>query len=167
MTKQNKVILIIAIFAAGCVAGMTILLIIAAVAIPATQAVIRKGNETSASNSLRFLNTEEQNYASTYPANGFACSLTALGGSPQSGPPSPEAAQMISSDLAAGHKAGYTFAISNCAKEKDRVISYKLTAVPDRVRHTGARGFCTDQDGAIKFDPRGGTNCTELLPLVP
>lgn len=124
------------------------------------QATIRKANETSATNTI---NTEEQNYNDTYPAHGFACSLSALGGSPQSGPETAEAAQLISADVAAGHKAGYTFAISNCVKQKDQVVSYKLTAVPAVVGHTGNRGYCTDENGEIRFDPKGGTNCTELL----
>ncbi len=29
-------------------------------------------------------------YESTYPANGYACTLTALGGDPNSGAPSPQ-----------------------------------------------------------------------------
>jgi type IV pilus assembly protein PilA len=163
MTKQGKVVLVIAIVGACCIAGVTLLLILAALAIPAMQATIRKANETSATNVLKLINTQEQAYAMTYPQNGFACSLTALAGSTQSGPATPEAAQLIPPELTTGHKAGYTFYFSDCMKEKDHTISYKLTAIPDVVGHTGARGFCTDQDGAIYFDPKGGTNCTEVL----
>jgi len=159
MTKHTKVLLIIV--GASCLP--IVILILMTLAIPATQAVIRHANETSATNTLRFLNTEEQNYLEMYPQHGYACSLAQLGGSPQSGPATADAAQMISDDLASGHKAGYAFAISDCFKQKDQVVSYKLTAAPDAVGHTGNRGFCTDQDGQIRFDSRGGTNCTELL----
>jgi type IV pilus assembly protein PilA len=31
------------------------------------------------------------------------------------------------------------------------------------VGKTGDRGFCSDQSGIIKFDPAGGTNCTQTL----
>jgi len=171
MTKQNKVILIVVIVGACCVGGLTILLILATLAIPAAQAVIRHGNETSAVNSIKFLVTEESNYASTYPSHGFSCSLATLGGHPGTAAPTPESAQMIPDDLASGHKAGYTFAISNCVrvtiKGQDQVTSYEITATPDRVGHTGNRGFCSDETGQVRFDPKGGTNCSELLQLAP
>jgi len=167
MTKQSKVILIVVIVGACCVGGLTILLLLATLAIPATQAVIRHGNETSAVNGVKFLVTEENNYLATYPSHGFSCSLAALGGHPGAAPPTPESAQLIPDDLASGHKAGYTFAISSCVKVtikgKEQVTSYKITAVPDRVGHTGIRGFCSDENGQLMFDPKGGTNCTETL----
>jgi type IV pilus assembly protein PilA len=31
------------------------------------------------------------------------------------------------------------------------------------VGQTGNRTFCSDQFGSIKFDPTGGTNCTQNL----
>jgi len=146
---------------------MSVILILMTLAIPATQAVIRHGNETSAVNSVKFLVTEENNYATTYPSHGFSCSLAALGGHPGAEPPTPEAAQMISDDLASGHKAGYTFAIGKCVKTTinnvDQVNSYEITAVPNSVGHSGTRGYCADENGEVRFDPKGGTNCTDLL----
>jgi type IV pilus assembly protein PilA len=146
---------------------MSVILILMTLAIPATQAVIRHGNETSAANSVRFLVSEENTYSSQYPSHGFTCSLAALGGKAGTEPPSAEAAQMIPEDLASGHKAGYTFAIGKCVKTTinnvDQVNSYEITAVPNSVGHSGNRGFCADEDGVIRFDPKGGTNCTELL----
>ena len=146
---------------------MSVILILLTLAIPAMQSVIRRGNETSAITSLRMLDEMEGQYNSTYPQHGFACSLTALGGKIGSGPPTAEAAQLIPDDLASGHKAGYTFTISNCAKTTinnvDQYNSYQITAVPNSVGHSGNRGFCTDENGEIRYDPKGGTNCTELL----
>lgn len=146
---------------------MSVILILMVMAIPAMQSVIRRGNETSAIASLRMLNEMEGQYASTYPQHGFACSLSALGGKIGSGAPSPEAAQLIPDDLASGHKAGYTFTISNCNKTTinnvDQYNSYQITAVPNSVGHSGTRGFCTDENAEIHYDPKGGTNCTELL----
>ncbi len=146
---------------------MSVILILLTLAIPAMQSVIRRGNETSAIASLRMLDEMEGQYNSTYPDHGFACSLNALGGKVGSGPPTAEAAQLIPDDLASGHKAGYTFTISNCAKTTinnvDQYNSYQITAVPNSVGHSGNRGFCTDENGEIRYDPKGGTNCTELL----
>jgi type IV pilus assembly protein PilA len=45
----------------------------------------------------------------------------------------------------------------------DRSNGYTITAVPQTVGKTGDRGFCADQFGSIKYDPAGGTNCTQNL----
>jgi type IV pilus assembly protein PilA len=146
---------------------MSVILILMTLAIPAMQSVIRRGNETSAIASLRMLNEMEGQYNSSYPQHGFACSLTVLGGKVGSSAPSAEAAQLIPDDLASGSKAGYTFTISGCAKTTinniDQYNSYQINAVPNSVGHSGNRGFCTDENAQIHFDPKGGTNCTELL----
>jgi type IV pilus assembly protein PilA len=102
-----------------------------------------------------------------YPANGFACSLSQLGGDPKSGAPSAQAAQLIDVGLATGNKAGYTFAITNCNKvtvnNQDMYTSYEVTAVPTSVGKSGDRGFCSDENNRITFDPAGGTNCTQPI----
>ncbi|MDE1162067.1 MAG: type II secretion system protein [Acidobacteriaceae bacterium] len=145
---------------------MSVILILMTLAVPAMQKTIKRANETSAINSLRTLNQMEGQYNSTYPTHGFSCSLTTLGGKTGT-TPSPEAAQLIPDDLASGSKAGYTFTISNCAKttinNQDQYNSYQITAVPNSVGHSGDRGFCTDENAQIHYDPKGGTNCTELL----
>jgi type IV pilus assembly protein PilA len=145
---------------------MSIILILATLAIPAMKKARITANETSAIQSLRDLNTQESQYNSQFPKNGFSCSLAALGGKEGSGTPTPEAAQLIPEDLASGSKAGYTFAITNCTKvtvnNQDQITGYTLTAVPNTIGSTGNRGFCTDGN-EIHYDPKGGTNCTELL----
>jgi type IV pilus assembly protein PilA len=145
---------------------MSVILILMTLAIPQMQKVIKRGNETSAIQSLRTLNSMEGQYNSQFPTHGFSCSLAALGGKAGSGAPTAEAAQLIADDLASGNKAGYTFAITNCTKttvnNQDQITSYEVTAVPNTVGKTGDRGFCTDGND-IRYDPKGGTNCTELL----
>jgi type IV pilus assembly protein PilA len=146
---------------------MSVILIIMAIAIPGMQKAVIRANETSAVSSVRMLNTMENQYSSSYPQHGFACSLTALGGKVGSGTPTPEAAQLINEDLASGSKSGYTFTIGGCSKNTinnvDQYNSYTVNAVPNSVGHTGNRGFCSDENGQIHYDPKGGTNCTELL----
>jgi type IV pilus assembly protein PilA len=126
----------------------------------------KTAQEVSAVSSLRTLGQAEIMYSSSYP-NGFSCSLSRLGGKPDAGAPTPEAAQLIPDDLASGKKAGYTFTISNCAKTtvkgQDMYTSFQITAVPDSVGKTGDRGFCADESMQIRYDPSGGTNCTEPL----
>lgn len=144
---------------------MAVILIISLIAIPSMLNMMIQAHETSALASMRAIQAAEVQYQTNFPANGFACSITALGGSGSSGPPTPQAAQMLQATLATGQKDGYTFTISNCTKtqganNQDLYTSYEVTAVPQTVGKTGHRGFCMDMSGDIKADPAGGTNCT-------
>jgi type IV pilus assembly protein PilA len=145
---------------------MSVILILMTLAIPEMQKVIKKGNQTSAIQSLRTLDSMEGQYNSAFPTHGFACTLAELGGKAGSGPPSPEAAQLIPEDLATGVKAGYTFSITCGSKTTvnniDQYNSYEITAVPTAVGKTGDRGYCTEGN-EIRYDPKGGTNCTDIL----
>jgi type IV pilus assembly protein PilA len=146
---------------------ISIMLILMLIAIPNFAGMKMQANRTSAIQSLRAIYQAEIQYQTNYPANGFACSLPALGGDPKAGPPSPTAAQVLQSDLAAGQKSGYTFNIVNCTKvsvnNQDMFTSYEATAVPQAVGKTGHEGFCIDQQGEVKADPTGGTNCTQSI----
>jgi type IV pilus assembly protein PilA len=147
---------------------MSVILILMLVAIPSLLNMTIQAHETSALGSLRAIQAAQVQYQTNYPANGFACSLTVLGGNPGSGPPSPQAAQVLQNSLASGQKDGYTFNIVNCTKantanNQDLFTSYEITAVPQTIGKTGHRGFCMDMSGEIKADPAGGTNCT--VPL--
>jgi type IV pilus assembly protein PilA len=146
---------------------IAIILILMLMAIPTIGSLTKKGNETSAINSVQTVTKAEIQYQSSYPANGFACSLPTLGGDPNSGPPTPAAAQILQGDLTSGYKSGYIFTITCSSKVTingtDRSNGYTITAVPQTVGKTGDRGFCSDQFGSIKYDPVGGTNCTQNL----
>lgn len=146
---------------------MSVILIIITLAIPSYEHVHIKANETSAIASVRMLNSMETEYNSTYPTHGFACSLATLGGKQGSGTPTAEAAQLIPEDLGSGSKAGYNFTIANCQRNTvnnvDQFNSYQITATPVSQGKSGNRTFCSDESGQIHFDPKGGTNCTEIL----
>jgi type IV pilus assembly protein PilA len=146
---------------------MSVILILMAVAIPNYMNMRSQANETAAMEELRTLNSAEIQYQTDYPANGFSCNLSQLGGDPKSGAPSAQAAQLIPSDLASGYKSGYLFAITGCTKvnvnNQDVYTSFEVTAVPQSVGKTGHRGFCMDQTGEVKADPAGGTNCTQPI----
>ena len=145
---------------------MAIITILMLLAIPTISALRKNGNRLSAIASIRAIETAETMYSTTYPTNGYSCSLTAMGGDPSSGPPSPTSAQLLKADITSGFKDGYIFAITNCQKvtvnSTDRITSYSITAVPQTVGKTGDSGFCAD-DAGIKSDPAGGTNCTQLV----
>lgn len=146
---------------------MSVILILITLAVPMMQNVNKTAHETSAIASLRDINRAEGQYNSQYPQRGFTCTLSNLGGKNDGSTPTPEAAQLIQDDLAGGNKAGYTFSIQcgqkTTVNNQDQYNSYQLVAVPNSVGHSGNRGFCSDESGQIHFDPKGGTNCTELL----
>jgi type IV pilus assembly protein PilA len=146
---------------------IAIILILMLMAIPTIGSLKKKANETSAINSVQTINKAEIQYQSTFPANGYACSLQALGGDPAAGAPSTTSAQILQPDLASGDKSGYIFNITNCTKVtingQDRYTGYTVTAVPETVGKTGDRGFCSDQFGTLKQDPAGGTNCSQPM----
>ena len=146
---------------------IAIILILMLMAIPTIGSLKKKANETSAINSVQTINKAEIQYQSTYPVNGFACSLQSLGGDPASGAPSATSAQILQPDLASGDKSGYVFTVGNCTKVtvngQDRFTGYTVTAVPETVGKTGDRGFCSDQFGTLKQDPAGTTNCSQPL----
>ena len=159
----------IAIIGGCCVLLIPIVLIVAAIAIPQVLKFRKNANEASAVLVLHAIGQAEANYNVTYPANGYACSVATLGGDPGSGAPTAQAAQLIDPTLAAtGRKSGYTFTIVCGAKvtlnDQDSYTSYQLTAVPDQVGKSGDKGYCSDQDGVVRSDPDGGTNCTQPLP---
>jgi type IV pilus assembly protein PilA len=146
---------------------MAIIAILMLIAIPTVGSLKKRANDLSAIQSIRAISQAQLQFESTYPTNGFACSLAALGGDPKAGAPSPTQAQMLQGDLSTGVKSGYIFAITNCTKVNlngtDRITGYQVTAVPQTVGQTGDRGFCSDQFGTIKADPAGGTSCTQSI----
>jgi type IV pilus assembly protein PilA len=146
---------------------ISIMLILMLIAIPNMLNLKATANETSAKQSLRAIQMAETQYMTNFPANGYACSLAALGGNASSGAPNPQSAQLLQGDLAGGQKAGYSFSIVNCQKapgaQQDDFVSYEVTAVPQVIGKTGHSGYCLDMSGEIKSDPSGGTNCTVAI----
>lgn len=141
------------------------LAILMIVAIPALLGARQKADEASAVASLRTIVLAENMYQLTYPANGYACRLSQLGGNPHAGQPTPQSAQLIDDSLASGKKSGYTFTISHCTQAAvdghQMVTGFQVTAVPDNPQQGHPRGFCTDETDVILADPNGGTNCTD------
>ena len=146
---------------------ISIMLILMLIAIPNFNKMKAQANETSAINSLQAIYKAQIQYQTTYPQNGFACSLQALGGDPKQGAPTPTSAQLLQGDLPNGIKNGYTFNIVNCTKvtvnNVDQITGFDLTAVPQAVGKTGNKGYCLDQYDEMRSDPQGGTNCTVTM----
>jgi type IV pilus assembly protein PilA len=128
-------------------------------------------NEQSAIHLMMKIDQAELMYETTYPEKGFACSLTALVGDPSSGQQASDVAQVFSKEqakeLASGVASGYRFRIGNCMAANvhgvQRILGYQVIAQPVSPGITGKRSFCSDQTDEIKFDPTGGTHCTEVF----
>jgi type IV pilus assembly protein PilA len=144
---------------------LAVVLVLMVIVVPGFEHTRRMADESQAITSLKTLNQSEGQYGAMFPTLGFACSLSALGSETGAGKPTPDDAELIPNDLASGVKAGYRFTISGCGPvvAGAPVGSYRIAAVPLKVGSRAQRGFCTDQTGKLRFDPKGGTDCTDDL----
>jgi type IV pilus assembly protein PilA len=114
-------------------------------------------NESSVIAAMRTINTAQVTYAATYPNQGFACSLSFLGGMGGGSTPDERHAMLVEPRLANGRKSGYVLRVSNC--NGSPATAYSLTAVPAD-SSSGTKAYCTDQTAVIRFSPDGnGANC--------
>jgi hypothetical protein len=161
-------------------AAMIPFLIIAAIAIPNLLRARMAANEASAAGTLRYINTANAIYGSTYD-NGFATSLEVLGGI-GIGQRDCNHAQLIDQQLTTGRKYGYIFtyvAVAQEGKSPDAEMGskpappgcnlrgaerYKVTADPIQRGATGRRSFFTDETGVIRFE-RDGTATEGSQPI--
>jgi len=152
---------------------VTIILIIAAIAIPNLLRARIAANEASAVASLRTINTAEITYASTYPTVGFAPALANLGGAlGVACVPSSTTACLVDSVLSSNGnpansgKSGYKFTTGTGTVSGALNIGYTALAVPLTLNRTGIRGFCAEEDGVVRVDPLGVCSNTEAGILV-
>lgn len=109
-------------------------------------------NEAAAVAAVRMLNTSEITYAASFPADGFTCTLSDLGGMGSGNGVSEHQAMLIDLRLASGRKVGYVFALSGCNGTPSSRFS--VTAVPADPT-SGTRAFCSDESAAIRFSTDG------------
>src|SRR5579863_5149050 len=138
---------------------VTIILIIAAIAIPNLMRSKIQANETSAVGSLRALTESALLYSNTY--GGFPHALSDLGPAPSGTPASSANADLIDSVLAGGIKAGYRFTyVVGATDPAGNVLTYSITATPVTPGSTGQRSFFTDQSGTIRNTSSGTADAT-------
>jgi prepilin-type N-terminal cleavage/methylation domain-containing protein len=159
---------------------VTIIGIIAAIAIPQLMRARMAGNEASAIGSLRSVNSAQLTY-STSCAQGFAITLNEL-----ASPPATGGQPFISPDLGMSpvSKSGYTHtyapgtaiatAAPSCtAGAAQPAAGYNYFAVPISVGQSGLRRFGTSHlqtiyenaSGAVTFDSPDGGRVTVGTPL--
>ena len=144
---------------------VSIILIIAAIAIPNLLQARVAANESSTVGSLRTINTAMITYIDNYPTVGFAPTLANLGGA-NCAAPDQNGACLIDNLLASGSKSGYTF--SSTGIGSDTNIAYVAVGLP--VAANGNRSYCTTEDGVIHYDPTGANipdhdSCIALTQL--
>jgi len=137
---------------------VSIILIIAAIALPNFMRSRMTANETAAVTNLRTIITAHVAYISTY-SNGYAPNLAALDGV---GPPTCNSSGYIDDVLATGQKTGYNYGLNpgipvttvppGCAAG---VVNFMVTATPTVVGTTGQRSFCSLENGLIRQEPSG------------
>lgn len=133
---------------------VTIILIIAAVAIPNLIKTKATANEASAVTSLTTLNSTSIMYSMTY--GGFPHALADLGPASGSTSPTSASADLIDSILASGNKSGYHIVYAAGATDTSgNVLGYSIAASPISPGTTGTKYFYTDQTGVIRASTAG------------
>ena len=121
---------------------IAIILIILSIALPQMSKSRMHAQEMAAIKTLNTINTTEIQYQSQFGK--FATAITQLGPPPSGGGEGPEAAGLISGNLATGTSSGYNFAVTQTPG------GYAVSAMPKTFGSTGRRTFYTDQTGVIR-----------------
>jgi type IV pilus assembly protein PilA len=139
---------------------VTIILIIAAIAIPNLMRSKIQANETAAVGALKALTESALLYSNSY--GGFPHSLSDMGpGASGTSAASSASADLIDSVLAGGVKSGYRFTYAALATDPaGNVLTYSITATPITPGSTGQRSFYTDQSGTIRNTANGTADST-------
>jgi type IV pilus assembly protein PilA len=139
---------------------VAIILIISAIAIPNLVRARMSANQSSAVESCRTITSAEVIYYTQY-GNGFAPSLTALGG-PVGGSATPLNAQLIDDVLSAGTKSGYIFTYSALNADPTGAFQdYALNADPLVIGVTGENHYFTDEPSVIHMNTSAPASVTD------
>jgi len=137
---------------------VAIILIVAAIAVPAFIRSKIAANEASAVTSLRDINTGEVTYNNTYPGTYATLAQLGPGGESCTTASSTNACLidivLASASSAATPKDGYYFTIGG-----DLVTGYTSLAQPSGPNTTGTRTFCSDETLVLFVNATGG-DCT-------
>jgi hypothetical protein len=141
------------------IAGIPIVLILAAIAIPNLRRAPIAANEVSAIAALRTITAAETSYAAAHTSEGYTCSLSSL---QQTG--------LISRRVANGQKNGYVFELSGCAPGTTGTANskYQVVAYPLRLHQTGERSFCADESAVLRVAAAGSSQqCLDAGSQLP
>jgi type IV pilus assembly protein PilA len=120
---------------------ISIILIIAAIAIPKMNNQLMAAHEMAAIRQVTTIHQAETQYYSQFGK--YAETLAELG-PPASGAASPAAADLIPKNLSDGKNSGYVFSV------QANPTGYAVTAVPETFNSSGRRTFFSDQTLVIR-----------------
>jgi prepilin-type N-terminal cleavage/methylation domain-containing protein len=152
---------------------VAIILIIAAIAIPNMLRARISANEASAASSVRTISRAEVSYYAAYPSDGYAASLTVLGGPDANCQPSDTQACLIDSSLTSGQKSGYNFQATGVLPVGGLNSAFVVGATPVSFNKSGVRDFCAFDDGVVRGQAGVGGEvpvttiaaCSPFLPI--
>jgi type IV pilus assembly protein PilA len=152
---------------------VAIILIIAAIAIPNLMRSRMTANQAAAASTVRTLNTTEVTYSTTYPTQGYAGSLVALGpgSSTCSGGPTYTQACLVDATLGctAGtsgnycQKDAYQYAITGIGSPI--ATDYVIFATPLGAT-SGGNDYCSDADAVVRFQADNSPPGTKLSTVA-
>jgi type IV pilus assembly protein PilA len=119
---------------------VTIIGIIASIAIPNLLASRRAANEASAQSSLRTISSCEASYQATDGAGTYG-DLTAL-----------SSHVLTDAVLASGNKSGYQFVATPLAVQPAQFWAYAFPQVSSGIEQTGTRRYAIAEDGVLRGD---------------
>jgi prepilin-type N-terminal cleavage/methylation domain-containing protein len=119
---------------------VTIIGIIASIAIPNLLASRRAANEASAQSSMRTISSCEASYRFTY-GNGAYADLTTLGNR-----------TLTDNVLASGSKSGYNFTVNPVVGPPNQYWAFALPITTSGIVQTGTRRFAIAEDGVMRGD---------------
>lgn len=136
---------------------VTIILIIAAIALPSLLRARIAANDAAAATTLRTLNTAEITYSTTYATSGFAPSLAVLGPAGTTcGAPTSAGACLIDNVLGCSadpcFKGGYEYFLLSSSSASP-FGDYTASATPITVGQTGSRNWCSNPDAVVRMSP--------------
>jgi type IV pilus assembly protein PilA len=142
---------------------VTIILIIAAIAIPNLMRSKIQANETAAVGALRTLGEGTLLYSNSY--GGYPHALSDLGPASGGTNATSASADLIDSVLATGVKSGYKFSYTIVSADPSgNVVSFSITATPVAPGSSGQRSFYLDQSGTIR-GTNNGTADSSSTPI--
>ena len=119
---------------------VTIIGIVASIAVPNLLASRRAANEGSAQQSMRTISSCEATYQYTY-GNGSYADMTTLG-----------ARTLTDSVLATGQKSGYFFVATPVAGPPETYWAYAIPITTSGIGQTGTRRFGIAEDAVLRGD---------------
>jgi hypothetical protein len=148
------ILALVAVVAAVAVAGILVLSIVSAIAIPNLVRAVLSANESAAIGAMRTISSGQASFQSAAVLDADNDRIGEFGTLRDLGDASPP---YIDSALASGEKHGYRFV---CTPNKDLESGFKCTAEPLTPGRTGNRRFFVDESGVITFNPSGPADAT-------